>query len=297
MLPFLTGTLYALWEYQRIDPLNFLLMLISLLCIDMATTASNHYTDFIKAIHKQGYNYEQHNTLARDGLSLKTALGVIVALVGLAVISGVLLVLRTDWVVLAIGAVSFGAGLMYSWGPLPLSRTPLAEAVSGFFMGFVIVFLSIYIHVFHFAWIGLILSGTVMTVQLDLYEVFRIFVISVPLVCGIANIMLSNNLCDMEEDRINGRHTLPILIGRSLGLRLSQGLYAAMFLGLLLGLFQQWIPLSSSLAFLGIPFVYRASVIFTREQSKKETFVLSVKSFLLVSALYCLGIGIGVLLG
>lgn len=293
VLPFLLGTLYALWGYHRLDPVNLLLMLTSLICIDMATTASNHYTDFLKAVHQSGYNYERHNTLVRDGLNLKTAFRTIVILVTVGTAAGLLLVLRTDWVVLGIGALSFLVGLMYSWGPVPLSRTPLGEAVSGFFMGFVIVFLSIYIHVFSLGWVTVSFSGYRLLADVNLYEILRIFIVSLPLVCGISNIMLSNNLCDLEEDRINGRHTLPIMIGRVWGLRLSRGLAVLAYMGVLLGLLMGWVPVSCGVVFLTMPFVFKASAVFFAEQSKEKTFVLSVKSFLLVAGTYCLGMGIG----
>lgn len=293
ILPFAAGTLYAAWRFERTDPLNLLLMLASLLCIDMATTASNHYTDFLKAVHKQGYNYEQHNTLARDGLDVKAAFRTIVLLVGLGAVFGLLLAFRTGWVVLAVGMLSFCIGLLYSWGPVPISRTPLAEAVSGFFMGFVIVFLSVYIHVADMGWIGVSLSGTEIILRAELYEIIRLFVMSMPLISGISNIMLSNNLCDLEEDRINGRHTLPVVIGQAWALRLSRLLFGALFLSAVPGLLLGWVPRSCAVIFLGIPFVYKASAAFYARQTKKETFVLSVKSFLLVGALYCVGIGLG----
>lgn len=295
MMPLLLGSLYSIWGYRRLDSLNLLLMFLSLICIDMATTASNHYTDFLKAVQRDGYNYERHNTLVRDGLSLKTALATIFTLVSIGVISGLWLALRTDLVVLGIGAVSFLVGLLYSWGPIPLSRTLFGEAASGFFMGFVIFFLSVYIHVFPLGWIKVSLSGPLLSLDMNIYEIFRIFMISSPLVCGIANIMLSNNLCDLDEDVVNGRQTLPIVIGKKWGLILSKGLYHLMFLSVLLSLFLQWVPISCGLVFLGIPFVYHASRTFSAVQSKAETFVLSVKSFLLVASMYCLGMGIGVL--
>ncbi len=294
MLPLLLGTLYTLWAYQQLDPINLFLMALSLLCIDMATTASNHYTDFMKAVQTEGYNYERHNTLVRDGISLKTSFRTIALLVAAGVVFGLLLVLRTDWVVLFIGGLAFGVGLLYSWGPVPISRTPLSEAVSGFFMGFVIVFLSTYIHVFQLGWVHLGLSGPVLNLDLNLYEILHIFAVSFPLICGISNIMLSNNLCDLEEDRVNGRQTLPILIGLEWGLRLSRGLYLAQFLGILLDLLMGWIPSSCGVVFLAAFPVFKASKRFSADPSKEKTFVLSVKSFLWVAGMYCLGMGIGV---
>lgn len=38
-------------------------------------------------------------------------------------------------------------GIFYSFGPIPISRMPLGKIFSGIFMGFVIVFLFVYIQV------------------------------------------------------------------------------------------------------------------------------------------------------
>jgi len=296
VLPFLFGTLYALWRYGALDPLNLALMLAALLCIDMATTASNHYTDYLKAVQKTGYNYERHNTLVRDGLSLETAFRTIVGLVVLGMASGLLLALRTDGVVLAVGVFSFGVGLLYSWGPIPISRTPFGEAVSGLMMGFVIVFLSAYIHVPDPDWVVVGLSYPSLTVRLQLVELGRIFLVSLPLVFGIANIMLSNNICDQEEDRVNGRLTLPILIGRQKGLKLSAALYGAIPAAVTAGMLLGWLPLTAGVSLLGVPVLVKHWRQFAAVPTKEKTFVLSVKSFLLTAALYCIGLALALML-
>ena len=48
MTPFLLGTVFVLYRYQKFNWVNFLLMLVSLLCFDMATTAINNYLDYKK---------------------------------------------------------------------------------------------------------------------------------------------------------------------------------------------------------------------------------------------------------
>ncbi len=44
---------------------------------------------------------------------------------------------------------------------------------------------------------GVVLDGSILTMQLDLVAVE--FTVSLPLVCTIANIMLSNNICDLRR--------------------------------------------------------------------------------------------------
>lgn len=296
MIPFLFGVLYGYWAYGGFDLINTALMLVSLLCIDMATTASNHYMDFQRDTHRSGYNFETHNTLARDGITLKTALKVILTLVVLGIITGLILFLRTDLWVLILGVVSFIAGLLYSWGPVPISRGPFGEVVSGVFMGFVIVLLSAYIQLQSPDWIALSLAGTRMTLDIDTLPFLRLLTAASPLVFGIANIMLSNNLCDLEEDRINGRVTLAVLIGGQRALILSGGLYIGMFTGVVAAVLSMAVPLSCGLACLSIPYVWKSYAQFSMDPSKETTFILAVKSFLAMGALYCLGLGVGILL-
>ena len=47
--PLLLGTIFAFYRYQKFVLSNFLFMLLSLLCFDMATTAINNYLDYKKA--------------------------------------------------------------------------------------------------------------------------------------------------------------------------------------------------------------------------------------------------------
>jgi 1,4-dihydroxy-2-naphthoate octaprenyltransferase len=49
MVPFALGTVWTLYRYGEFNFLNFLLMLVSLLCFDMATTAINNYMDYKKS--------------------------------------------------------------------------------------------------------------------------------------------------------------------------------------------------------------------------------------------------------
>lgn len=91
MTPFLLGTVFVLYRYQKFNWVNFLLMLVSLLCFDMATTAINNYLDYKKARKTEGFGYEEHNAIVRDNLSEFSVLTVIVILLILAVGFGILL--------------------------------------------------------------------------------------------------------------------------------------------------------------------------------------------------------------
>ena len=140
-LPYWLGVVYTLWYFDTINAVNVVLFFISLLSFDMFTTALNNYKDFKKAIKKEGYNYEVHNAIGQFNLKESTVVSIIVILFSVAVVFGILTFLRTDYILLLLGALSFLMGILYSAGPIPISRTCFGEVFSGLFMGFFIPFL------------------------------------------------------------------------------------------------------------------------------------------------------------
>ena len=283
-IPLLLGTVYAYSRFHRLEAVNFLLLFLSLLSFDMVTTALNNYFDYKRAKRKHGYNYEVHNVIVRDRLSEFVVVSVILMLLCFAVLTGLLLVRRTDILVLLIGMLSFLIGICYSFGPIPVSRTPFGELLSGFFMGFVIIFLSVYIHLKGQNLVVLSYSAGNLTITLGLVRLLEIFLLSVPVLCGISNIMLANNICDMEEDYENRRYTLPVYIGREWALLVFRALYYLAFADIVLLVFFNIVPVYCLGTLLLIIPVERNIRLFLAVQTKKDTFSLSVRNFLLIGS-------------
>lgn len=282
VIPFAIGTLYALFHFQTFQGLNFVLMLLSLLCIDMATTAINNYCDYKKARKRDGYGYEKHNAIVKYSMKEWQVLAVIGLLFVCATVLGVLLVLRTDLVVLGLGALSFAIGILYSFGPIPISRLPLGELFSGLFMGSLIIFLAAYIHVSDLTLIGLAFESGVLGITFDVKEIALLLAVSIPAVCGIANIMLANNICDREEDIANGRYTLPVFIGRSHALTVFRVLYVVSYLDLIVLYYLGVHPLLLAALLLTFIPLRRKVRAFRANPVKAQTFILSVQSFVLI---------------
>ncbi|MDF2674194.1 MAG: 1,4-dihydroxy-2-naphthoate polyprenyltransferase, partial [Clostridiales bacterium] len=219
VIPLFLGSIYALFRFNTFNLKNFIFMFLSLICFDMATTAINNFQDFKSANRKYGFGYESHNAIVKYNLKESSVLATILILLGLAITFGFLLFLNTNFVVLILGAISFIIGVSYSFGPIPISRTPFGEVFSGGFMGFMIPFIAIYIHVFDSNLLNISIQGGLLNVQINILELLYIFLISMPAIVGIANIMLANNLCDIEDDIENKRYTLPIYIGKDNGLK------------------------------------------------------------------------------
>ncbi|NLY43125.1 MAG: 1,4-dihydroxy-2-naphthoate polyprenyltransferase [Clostridiaceae bacterium] len=295
MIPFIIGTTYVLYRFDSFNVKNFLLFFISLLSIDMATTAINNYCDYKKANKTYGYNYEKHNAIVRYNLSERKVICIIFVLLSIAVIFGFLLFFNTNLLVLVLGVMSFAVGIFYTFGPVPISRMPLGELFSGFFMGFVIMFLSIYIHVYDQSIAALAYDNGAVNIYINLFEVLKLFLVSIPAVIGIANIMLANNICDIEDDIENKRYTLPIYIGKKNSLILFRISYYVMYLILVLSMILKIVPITAVLVLPTIISVNKNIKKFFEIQTKKDTFVLAVKNFVMINLVYILSISLAII--
>ncbi|OBZ08472.1 1,4-dihydroxy-2-naphthoate polyprenyltransferase [Bacillus sp. FJAT-27264] len=295
MIPFLMGTLYALYRFEDFYILRFGLMFISLLSFDMATTAINNYYDFKKASKTHGYGYETHNAIVHFKLKERTVVATIIILLVLAAGGGIALVSQTGLLVFLLGGLSFLIGILYSFGPIPISRMPLGELFSGLFMGFVIIFISAYIHTDNSVVSLLIQQGWV-NLHINLIEVIYLFWFSVPAILGISGIMLANNICDIEEDVENRRYTLPVYIGKDRALLLFKLLYYVSYIDLVVLLILKVHPVLVLLILLTLIPLRRNVATFHAKQEKASTFILSVKNFILMNAARIMVLGIAILL-
>lgn len=285
LLPFLFGLAYARRNFGAFDAINSLLMLASLLCVDMGTTALNNYADWKRARRREGYNYETHNAVAAFRLRERTVKAVLAVLFGAAAAFGLALAGRTGLGTLVLGAGGFAVGIAYSAGPLPISRTPFGELVSGAAMGLLIPLLAVHVNAPDTGLFGLAIDWPRTSLSLDLSGILPLALASMPLAFGIADIMLANNLCDLEEDRAEGRLTLPIAIGRERALTLFTALALLFPVPVVLSAALGALPLPSLLVLAALVPVSRSTAAFRRSQSKKDTFVLAVRNFFVVAVL------------
>lgn len=295
MIPFLMGTLYALYRFEDFYVLRFGLMFVSLLSFDMATTAINNYYDFKKASKTHGYGYETHNAIVHFKLKESTVVATIVILLALATGGGIALVSQTGLLVFLLGGLSFLIGILYSFGPIPISRMPLGELFSGLFMGFVIIFISAYIHTDEHV-VSLLLQNGWVSLNINIVEVLYLFWFSVPAILGIAGIMLANNICDIDEDVENRRYTLPVYIGRRNALVLFKYLYYVSYLDLVVLLILGINPILVLAILLTLIPLHRNIDLFKQKQEKASTFILAVKNFVLMNAARIAVLGAAVLL-
>ena len=295
VIPYLLGTFYTLYAFDTFKPINALLMFLSMLIFDMATTAINNYMDYKKAIQKEGYGYEVHNPIHSYELSLKSVGYIILTMLVLSAALGIMLALRTNIIVLLLGMLCFAIGVLYTFGPLPISRTPFGEAFSGITMGLILTFITIYIHIFDQNIIGISLFNNQLLMSLDLSVLVPIGIVCVPLITCIANIMLANNLCDMEEDLSNKRYTLPLYIGREKALILWECLYYVAYGAISIGILIKALPLTSAMTLFTLIPLRKNIKFFKAKQFKGETFIYAIKNFMFINVVYILTVVVALL--
>ena len=280
VIPFVVGLLYSIWTFGNFNVVNMGLFFVGMLCFDMATTVMNNLMDYIKA--KNEIYRQEENIIGTSSLTVKQAEMIFGSLVGVATIIGIILVLRTNIILLFVGALCFVIGIFYTFGSIPISRMPLGEVLSGVTMGFGIFWIVIFLNSpeASFAWMGL--EQGMLVVRLALLDHFKVALLSLPLVCTIANIMLSNNLCDLETDITNHRYTLVYYIGKATALKLYKGLYLVSFIAMVLAVVFKIAPiLMIGTLVVGIP-VYKNIQLFIQKQEKRTTFALAIKNMLMI---------------
>jgi 1,4-dihydroxy-2-naphthoate octaprenyltransferase len=190
--PVLVGTALAAFEHH-FHALRFAATLVGAIFIQVGTNLSNDYSDA-----RRGADADD-----RLGPVRVTAGGlvppsqVLVATYvsfGLAVLVGIYLIVVAGWLLLAIGAASILAGVLYTGGPRPYGYAGLGETFVFLFFGVVAVAGSYYVQVQHLQW--------------------EAFALSVPVGLLAAAILIVNNVRDIDSDRRAGKRTLAVKLGR-----------------------------------------------------------------------------------
>lgn len=288
LFPFLVGLLFSAFYFDQVNAENMILFFAAMLVFDMATTAINNLMDFKKA--KNDHYQENTNIVGSAKLSEKKVSYLIYSMIAFSSLVGIYLTYRTSLLLLAMGGICFLIGIFYTFGPVPLSRMPLGEIFSGVTMGFGIFFITIYLNIANLDVLRLSFVDGQFMIYGKIKELIFIVWASVPMIFTIANIMLANNLCDLEQDISNHRYTLPYYIGKENGVKLFQLLmYSCYFFivgGVVIGIYH-WAML---IVLLTLPIIYKNLTIFKEKQEKATTFGISIKNLILFNGAQVVGL-------
>ena len=241
--PVLIGTGAARLSDPQFHWVIALACLAVAICLQIGVNFTNDYSDGVRGTdaHRVG----PARLTASGRVSAKSVLITGLVFFALAAVAGLGIVIRTQqWWLIGVGAACIVAAWFYTGGKRPYGYNALGELFVFVFFGLVATLGTTWVQAKDLpqeAWIGAVAAGL--------------------FACAV---LLANNLRDIDQDRLVGKRTLTVLIGK----RATQIVYTAFvllpFVGLaLLALFYPiaWIGLLALLALLPatlIVWTYRA---------------------------------------
>ena len=245
------------------------LFFIIMFLFDLTTTAINNYID----TKDNGKELPFRRSSAR---------GIIFSLLGVSIFLGLMLAFLTDFIVLLLGGLCFLCGIFYTFGPLPISRQPWGEVLSGIFYGFFIPFLLMYINMPAGSYFSVEGDWETITLQFQVFPIATIVLLAAIPTCTTANIMLANNICDLEQDILVKRYTLPYYLGKKKSLYLFAILYYCTYIAVILMVIVRILPPIMLISLISIILVQKNIRIFFENQIKQVTFIASIKNYIII---------------
>ena len=242
--PVLVGTAAAVEATDDIRWGAFVAALIGSIFIQIGTNLANDYSDARRGA----------DTADRLGPVRVTSAGLVAPrrvlyatwlAFAVAVAAGIYLATVAGPIIIAVGAASIAAGVLYTGGPRPYGYAGMGELFVFLFFGLVAVNGSYYVQLEELDWLPFWLSLSVGFLS--------------------TAILVVNNIRDIETDRRAGKRTLAVRLGRERTRRLYAALVAGAFLILPVGLLVSGGPALALLGLIAAPLVRRPSIaVFTR---------------------------------
>ena len=151
----------------------------------------------------------------------------------LALFLGIYLIAVGGWPILVLGCLCALGGYLYSAGPRPIAYTPASEAAVFLFMGVLIVVIAY-------------------AVQNPGDFPPYVPLAALPIGGPVAAILLANNIRDMRSDRRGGRRTLPIVLGREVGVLIYRALLLEAYVAVGALMAFRIVPLECALVLLSV---------------------------------------------
>ena len=248
-----------------------LLCLAIAVALQVAVNYANDYSDGIRGTDK--HRVGPSRLTGSGAAKPRTVLTVALVFFGLAAVAGILLTIATGYYwLLAIGAVCIAAGWFYTGGKRPYGYNALGE-------------------LFVFVFFGLVATAGTTFVQAGAVNAETwIAAVSIGLIaCAV---LLVNNLRDLDQDKVAGKRTLSVLIGRTAS-KVLFGLFLIVPF-VLAGFFV--------LAYLNAGFVYLAlmlaipAVIITATATTPREYVLALQLASFTALAYAIILGLAIAL-
>ncbi|BAV02616.1 prenyltransferase [Lactococcus formosensis subsp. formosensis] len=271
IFPFILGVAYSLYHYQIANFGPLIIYFVAMFCFNCFVDIWDNYNDYHKAVDTEDYK-KNTNIIGRENLSLSLIKGLLLFFFSISLILGLIVAGLVGWPVFWLGLFCYFIGVFYSAGPKPLSSLPVGELASGLTMGYLIFLICVYINTSTvFIWNFGTLAST--------------FLVALPSTLLIANLMLANNTCDLEEDEGNHRYTIVHYIGKKNALRWWTSAIVLAYIFIVVAVVLGLISPLMLLMFILLPFIIKQARPYLQRQVKSETFIASVKILMVFSLL------------
>ena len=198
-MPVLVGSALSLGVVD-LNVALFSATLLGSVFIQIATNLTDEYSDHFRSSSTVKF-LAPHKVIERGLLTPNAVLVGAIISYGLAILLGLYILSKTDWLILLICIPAVLVAFFYSAGPSPIGNKGISEVMVFILMGPMMVIGSYYVQTLE-------LNG-------------ESFIVSVPVGLLVALIMFCNNLRDLEEDQLSGKKSLVSI----LGVRHSKSIY------------------------------------------------------------------------
>ena len=231
VVPVAVGTAVA-WHDGVRAPLVAFITLVAALALQAGANLANDLSDF-----RRGADTDTRlgpiRVTQRGLLTERQVTGGVVFFFALATLGGLYLTYLGSWPIVAIGLASMLAAVTYTGGPWPFGYRGLGEVFVFIFFGVVAVAGTYYVQS---------CAAGACRVTDDVHAA------SLPVALTVTAILVVNNVRDIDQDRLAGKYTLAVYLGRRLArcelVAVVAGAYLAAGAIWLLGDFSVWVLLS-----------------------------------------------------
>lgn len=117
---FLFASAIAYQDFHYLNIINILLCFLDVFLFDLAVNIADDYFDYLH--DKDPHFLTVTNTIGRMKLSLPAVKKLMVIMYTVSAIPGLILVYRTNYIVLILGMIGYFFGIFYTAGPKPLMQ-------------------------------------------------------------------------------------------------------------------------------------------------------------------------------
>ncbi|BDZ30742.1 prenyltransferase [Lactiplantibacillus brownii] len=293
VVPYFIGILFSIYYFHAFNWVNSLIYLIAQVAIALFVTGFNNVQDYFLAVDL--HYRDTYNIIGREHLSPKRSLHLVLGMLATAIILGLVLVFKTNLLLLFMGAAAIGVAIFYTYGPVPFSRFPLGELLSGTVEGFGVFFLAVYMNVATPVLMGFTFDWPQFAVVGNLQNILVMILVGMPNIFLVSNIMLADNICDLDQDVRNKRYTVPYYIGKPRALKTYDTLALLAYVPVVVSVALQLLPIYQLLVLLVLPKILKNIKAFNAVQVKETTFNTAPQNLMLFQGMQLLGLIIGII--